>query len=157
MIRSDLRGKQTAPYSLLFIDTDGDARKITSTSKVANQMLTFVMALMMGVMTVLRMTRSMPRKLTNATLYSTGFIDDCMVTKKKKQLQASTISTTEYITLTNRLTELEEKVILLNNKPAELPPDKEELLNNALKRIDTLETELAATKKVTLFKIPVFI
>ncbi|KAI3774794.1 hypothetical protein L1987_49356 [Smallanthus sonchifolius] len=128
-------------------DTDMDACKLSSTSKVANQLLAFVMALMMGVMTLVRMTRNMPKKITNATLYSTGFIEDYMVNKKKKQLQASTITTAEYLTLMNRLAELEEKVIFLDNKPAELPPEKEELLNNALKRVDALETELAAVKK----------
>ncbi|KAD6794375.1 hypothetical protein E3N88_05271 [Mikania micrantha] len=115
-------------------DADSAACKTTCTRKLANQLFTFVMALMMGFMTVVR---SVPKKLTNAPLYS---IEDCMVSKKKKQLQA------EYITLMNRLAELEEKVVL-DNKPAELPPEKEELLNNALKRVDVLETELAAAKK----------
>ncbi|KAI3803644.1 hypothetical protein L1987_31802 [Smallanthus sonchifolius] len=128
-------------------DTDSDACKLSSTSKLANQLLAFVMALMMGVMTVVRMTRNMPKKITNATLYSTGFIEDYMVNKKKKQLQASTITTAEYLTLMNRLAELEEKIFSLDNKPAELSPQKEELLNNSLKRADALETELAAVKK----------
>lgn len=128
-------------------DTDGDACKYTSTSKLANHLLAFLMTLVMGVMTVVRITRNMPKKLTNATLYSTGFLEDYMVNKKKKQLQADTISTSEYLTLMNRLADLEEKVIVLDNKPVELPPEKEEMLNNALGRVNALETELTAVKK----------
>ncbi|MFS7979889.1 hypothetical protein Hanom_Chr10g00932991 [Helianthus anomalus] len=105
------------------------------------------MTLMMGIVTLIRITRNMPKKLTDATLYSTGFIEDYVVNKKKKRLQASTISAAEYLTLMNRLAELEEKIIVLDNKAAEIPPEKDELLNNALKRVDALETELAAVKK----------
>nr|XP_043623122.1 phosphatidylinositol/phosphatidylcholine transfer protein SFH12-like [Erigeron canadensis] len=128
----------------LLVSKDTDACKQVCSSKLVNRLLTFFMALMMGVMTVLRVTSSMPRKLTNATLYSTGFLEANILKKKK---QASTISTTEYLTLMNRLADLEEKVIVLNSRPSELSPDKEEMLNNVLSRLSTLETELAATKK----------
>lgn len=130
---------------------DSDACKFTSTSKITNRLLTFMMTLMMGVIMVIRMTGSMPKKLTNATLYSNGFLEDYMVNRKKKRLQSSTISIPEYQTLMHRLNELEEKIVVLNKKSSELPPDKEELLNNALKRVDALETELAAAKKVLLY------
>ncbi|GJS85098.1 phosphatidylinositol/phosphatidylcholine transfer protein SFH3-like protein isoform X1 [Tanacetum coccineum] len=128
-------------------DMDTDTCKVTSISKMTNRLLTFIMTLMMGVMMVIRMTGSMPKKLTNATFYSTGFLEDYMVNRKKKRLQSPTISTAEYQTLMNRLNELEEKIVVLNKKSSELPPDKEELLNNAMKRVDALETELAAAKK----------
>ncbi|XP_076923732.1 phosphatidylinositol/phosphatidylcholine transfer protein SFH12-like [Bidens hawaiensis] len=125
-------------------DTNNNGWKKASTSKLANQVVTFMMTLMMGLTTLVRMTRNMPKTISNATLYSTEFIEDLLVNKKK---QASTISTAEYLTLMNRLAELEEKMIVLDNKPAELPPEKEEVLSNALKRVDALETELAAVKK----------
>lgn len=48
-----------------------------------------------------------------------------------------------------RMNELEEKVNVLNKRPTTMPPEKEEMLNNALKRIDMLEQELSTTKKVT--------
>ncbi|KAI7727099.1 hypothetical protein M8C21_021034, partial [Ambrosia artemisiifolia] len=130
----------------LALSKESDACKLTSTSKITNQLLAFVMTLMMGVLTVIRITCNMPKKLTNATLYSTGFIEDYMV-NKKKQLQPSTISTAEYLSLMNRLAELEEKIIVMNNKAAELPPEKEELLNNALTCVEALETEVATVKK----------
>lgn len=47
-----------------------------------------------------------------------------------------------------RLGELEEKVNTLQAKPSEMPYEKEELLNAAVCRVDALEAELIATKKV---------
>ncbi|CAA6665598.1 unnamed protein product [Spirodela intermedia] len=46
-----------------------------------------------------------------------------------------------------RLSELEEKVDALRAKPSEMPSDKEELLNAAVRRVDALEAELISTKK----------
>lgn len=48
-----------------------------------------------------------------------------------------------------RLNELEEKVDTLQSKPSEMPYEKEELLNAAVCRVDALEAELIATKKVS--------
>lgn len=47
-----------------------------------------------------------------------------------------------------KLGELEEKVDMLQAKPYEMPCEKEELLNAAVYRVDALEAELIATKKV---------
>ncbi|KAK4758494.1 hypothetical protein SAY87_019795 [Trapa incisa] len=52
--------------------------------------------------------------------------------------------------LIKRLGELEEKVDTLQAKPAEMPYEKEELLNAAVYRVDALEAELIGTKKVVL-------
>ncbi|MCL7043627.1 hypothetical protein MKW94_010108 [Papaver nudicaule] len=46
-----------------------------------------------------------------------------------------------------KLGDLEEKVFTLQSKPAEMPSEKEELLNAAVCRVDALEAELIATKK----------
>lgn len=48
-----------------------------------------------------------------------------------------------------KLGELEEKVDMLQAKPFEMPYEKAELLNAAVCRVDALEAELIATKKVT--------
>lgn len=48
-----------------------------------------------------------------------------------------------------RVGELEEKVDSLQAKPFKMPHEKEELLNAAVYRVDALEAELIATKKVT--------
>ena len=47
-----------------------------------------------------------------------------------------------------KLGELEEKVDMLQSKPSAMPYEKEELLNAAVCRVDALEAELIATKKV---------
>lgn len=54
--------------------------------------------------------------------------------------------------LLKRLGELEEKVDTLQSKPSEMPYEKAELLNAAVCRVDALEAELIATKKVQLLK-----
>ncbi|XP_061356298.1 phosphatidylinositol/phosphatidylcholine transfer protein SFH8-like [Gastrolobium bilobum] len=46
-----------------------------------------------------------------------------------------------------RLSELEEKVDVLQSRPNVMPCEKEELLNAAVYRVDALEAELIATKK----------
>lgn len=51
-------------------------------------------------------------------------------------------------TVLKRLGELEERVNTLQEKPSEMPYEKEELLNAAVCRVDALEAELIATKKV---------
>ncbi|KAF6144219.1 hypothetical protein GIB67_004892 [Kingdonia uniflora] len=51
-------------------------------------------------------------------------------------------------TVLEKLGELEEKVHILQAKPSEMPSEKEELLNAAFCRVDALEAELIATKKV---------
>lgn len=51
----------------------------------------------------------------------------------------------------SRLGDLEEKVKTLQSKPSEMPYEKEELLNAAVCRVDGLEAELIATKKVGCF------
>ncbi|XP_019166279.1 PREDICTED: phosphatidylinositol/phosphatidylcholine transfer protein SFH8-like isoform X1 [Ipomoea nil] len=50
-------------------------------------------------------------------------------------------------TVLKRLGELEERVNTLQEKPSEMPYEKEELLNAAVCRVDALEAELIATKK----------
>lgn len=49
-----------------------------------------------------------------------------------------------------RMGALEEKVYTLQAKPSEMPYEKEELLNAAVCRVDALEAELIATKKVLM-------
>lgn len=46
-----------------------------------------------------------------------------------------------------RLGELEDKVQVLETKPSEMPSEKEELLNAAVRRMDALEAELISTKR----------
>ncbi|XP_054824965.1 phosphatidylinositol/phosphatidylcholine transfer protein SFH12-like isoform X2 [Prosopis cineraria] len=52
----------------------------------------------------------------------------------------------EFMAVMKRMAELEAKMSTMN-KPASLPPEKEEMLNAAISRADILEQELNATKK----------
>ncbi|KAL2231631.1 phosphatidylinositol/phosphatidylcholine transfer protein SFH12-like [Sesamum indicum] len=113
---------------------------------LSNHLFTGVMTFVMGVVTMIRMTRNMPKKLTDATLYSSSMYSDD-IKGQSHGYNMPTISSEDYFIMMKRVNELEEKVSVLVNKPASMPPEKEEMLNTALKRVDTLEQELLKTKK----------
>ncbi|KAL9312474.1 hypothetical protein ACSQ67_017926 [Phaseolus vulgaris] len=99
-----------------------------------------IMAFIMGIVTMIRMTKNMPRKLNEAALYSSsGYYEGSM-------MKAATFSCNDYMSFVKRMGELEEKVTVLNKRSV-MPPEKEEVLNNALTRVTTLEQDLVATKK----------
>ncbi|ESW07952.1 hypothetical protein PHAVU_009G006100 [Phaseolus vulgaris] len=99
-----------------------------------------IMAFIMGIVTMIRMTKNMPRKLNEAALYSSsGYYESSM-------MKAATFSCNDYMSFVKRMGELEEKVTVLNKRSV-MPPEKEEVLNNALTRVTTLEQDLVATKK----------
>ncbi|XP_043711983.1 phosphatidylinositol/phosphatidylcholine transfer protein SFH12-like isoform X2 [Telopea speciosissima] len=116
---------------------------------ISGQIFTGIMAVVMGVVTMIRVSRNMPKKLTDASLYSSSAY--CVDTMYKgqmhhQQLPGPAISQAEYMTVMKRMAELEEKVTVLS-MPAAMPAEKEEMLNAAVSRVDALEQELMATKK----------
>lgn len=113
-----------------------------NSGKLSSQFVGGIMALVMGIVTMFRMTSSMPRKVTEAALYggNSVYYDGNM-------LKAPAISSNDYMTIMKRMAELEEKVAVLSTRPV-MPPEKEEMLNNALTRVTSLENLLDATKKV---------
>ncbi|GAV61537.1 CRAL_TRIO domain-containing protein/CRAL_TRIO_N domain-containing protein [Cephalotus follicularis] len=113
-----------------------------------NKLVGGIMAFVMGIVTMVRLTHNMPRKLTEAALYSSSaYYDGTMIKGHPHQLPATSISTSDHITMMKRMADLEEKVSVLSMKPATMPPEKEEMLNAAISRVTTLEQELSATKK----------
>ncbi|XP_021731550.1 phosphatidylinositol/phosphatidylcholine transfer protein SFH12-like [Chenopodium quinoa] len=116
-----------------------------SNQKFSNHLVTGLMSVMMGIVTMIRLTRNMPKKLTDATLYT--YCDESAV-KDSHKLPGHAISEVEYFAMMKRMGELEGKVISLSAKPAIMPPEKEEMLNNAMNRVEVLEQELSATKKL---------
>ena len=117
----------------------------------SSQIFTGLMAIIMGIVTMVRLTRNMPKKLTDATIYSSPFY--CVDTMFKgqapsQQFPEPAISGVEYMSVMKRMAELEEKLSVLSMKPAGMPAEKEQLLNAAISRVDALEQELMATKKV---------
>ncbi|XP_034682650.1 phosphatidylinositol/phosphatidylcholine transfer protein SFH12-like isoform X1 [Vitis riparia] len=116
----------------------------------STQIFTGVMALVMGIVTMIRLTRTMPKKFTDANLYPGPiYCVDAMIKSHPyaHQLAAPVITGTEFLAFMKRMAEMEDRVSVLSVKPTAMPADKEDLLNAALIRIDTLERELAATKK----------
>ncbi|KAK1570785.1 hypothetical protein Q3G72_007003 [Acer saccharum] len=67
------------------------------------------------------------------------------------------LSGPNYISMTKRMADLEEKVNILTIKPATMPPEKVEMLNTAVNRVNAFEEELSATKKVQkhVFFLPI--
>ncbi|KAL3621262.1 hypothetical protein CASFOL_036174 [Castilleja foliolosa] len=117
-----------------------------------NNIFTGVLTFVMGVVTMVRMTRNMPKKLNDTTL---SIYSDEMVKSHHHRPQHkhgfespdAAISRADYLIMMKRMNELEEKVSVIYNKPMAMPQDKEELLTNALNRVETLETELSDARK----------
>jgi len=116
-----------------------------SSEGFGNPVFSGVMTLVMGIVTLVRMTKNMPRKLTDATLLAGSLYSADMI---KEETHGHVISTKDYISMMKRMEELEDKVITLSQKPSSMPPEKENMLNAAINRVGTLEEELLATKKV---------
>ncbi|XP_034932870.1 phosphatidylinositol/phosphatidylcholine transfer protein SFH12 isoform X1 [Populus alba] len=113
---------------------------------INSPLFTGVMALVTGIVTMIKVTRNVPRKLTDATIYSNpDYCDDTSV--KGREQQSPAISGADYMTVLKRMAELEDKVSVLSAKPVSMPPEKEEMLNAAISRVEALEEALMATKK----------
>lgn len=113
----------------------------------SNQIVGGIMALVMGIVTMVRLTRTMPKKLTEAAIYSSTVYYDGSMAKHPALPSPAAVPLSDYMTMMKRMAELEERVNILNMKPAAMPADKEEMLNIALGKVETLEQELEATKK----------
>ena len=114
---------------------------------ITNHIIAGIMAFVMGIVTMVRLTKNMPKEVAEAAVYNSSVYYDNTVIKGH-QLLSPAISTTDYMTMIKRMAELEEKVNVLSNKPAVMPAEKEAMLNAALSRVDALEQELSSTKKV---------
>ncbi|XP_027902801.1 phosphatidylinositol/phosphatidylcholine transfer protein SFH3-like isoform X2 [Vigna unguiculata] len=122
------------------IENDKDCFASKTPMVNTNHFVGGIMAFIMGIVTMIRMTKNMPRKLNEAALFSNpGYYESTM-------MKAATFSCNDYMTFMKRMAELEEKVTVLNKRSI-MAPEKEEVLNNALNRVTTLEHDLDATKK----------
>lgn len=96
----------------------------------------------MGIVGVMRLTKNMPRKLTEANVYSRegGSVYQDGVTVMSKQ---------EYMAMVKKMTDLEEKCKFMEAQAA-FSLEREKILDAALRRVDQLELHLSETKKVKL-------
>lgn len=118
---------------------------------MGSPIFTGVMAFVMGIVTMIKVSRNMPKKMTNATIYS-GPVCSGETKVKDRSSNEYSISRADYMTVIKRMAELEERVKVLSMKPV-MTPEKEEMLNAALSRVDTLEQELMGTKKVLVLSM----
>ncbi|KAK1299458.1 hypothetical protein QJS10_CPB14g00048 [Acorus calamus] len=114
---------------------------------LSTHLLSGVTAIVMGIVTMLRFTTAMPKKIANVVHYTTPVHSSIGKGQAHNQLPLAPVSGAEYSCVIKRLTDLEEKVSILSMKPPEMPLEKEELLKTSVSRIDALEAELMATKK----------
>ncbi|CAN1814022.1 Phosphatidylinositol/phosphatidylcholine transfer protein SFH10 [Linum perenne] len=129
-----------------------DARRLLAEGG-SYPLITGVMAFVTGIVTMIKVSRNMPQKMTNASIYSSSMYCNEPMQKMHgagmiTQAAVPTIAMSEFMAVVKKLNELEEKVTVLSNRPNLMPSEKEDLLNAALSRIDALEEELEATKKV---------
>ncbi|KAL6007149.1 hypothetical protein ACLOJK_032645 [Asimina triloba] len=118
-----------------------DAYKVSEAPKFGG-----VMAFVMGIATMLRVSRDMPKKITDFGDYPLYSVDK-MHKSQALQQPVPTVSAAEFSAVVKRLGELEEKVTVISMKPAQMPTEKEKMLNAAVSRVNALEAELALTKK----------
>ncbi|CAN0919195.1 Phosphatidylinositol/phosphatidylcholine transfer protein SFH10 [Linum grandiflorum] len=127
-----------------------DAHKLLAEG-ASSPLITGVMAFVTGIVTMIKVTRNMPKKLSNGTVYpGPMYYEEPMpraVQPVVTQPAVPTVAVSEFMAVVKKMNEMEDKVTVLSNRPNLMPPEKEDLLNAALSRIDTLEEELAATKK----------
>ncbi|CAN1757226.1 Phosphatidylinositol/phosphatidylcholine transfer protein SFH12 [Linum perenne] len=110
----------------------------------SSPLITGVMAFVTGIVTMIKVSRNMPKKITNGTTYpGSVHCEEPM----QRVMQQPIVNQPAVPTVVKKMNEMEDKVTVLSNRPNLMPPEKEDLLNAALSRIDTLEEELAATKK----------
>jgi hypothetical protein len=114
-----------------------------------------IIALVMSIAAMLRVSRNMPRKVLGAAI---GGSRSATLAKSKSKIQVrqrsskispEAVKAAEQAVSAKRLADLEEKVIALLTQPAAMPADKEEMLQATVNRVSALEEELAATQKVS--------
>ncbi|CAN0909177.1 Phosphatidylinositol/phosphatidylcholine transfer protein SFH3 [Linum grandiflorum] len=112
------------------------------------QVMGGIMAVVMGVVTLIKMTKTMPRKLTEAAIYGskTYYSESLNDHHSSAAIPGSSISTSDYKNMMLRMAEVEEKLNALCHKPEVMPAEKEAMLMNALDRAEALEKELSAAK-----------
>ncbi|CAN8327566.1 unnamed protein product [Cochlearia groenlandica] len=109
-----------------------------------------VMAFVMGIVAMVRLSKDVPRKLTEAALYGNSVCYDHESKMSNKQNQgqfAAPVSSSEYMLMVKRMAEIEDKCMFLDMKPTNVESEKEEKLQAALNRVQVLEQELNETKK----------
>ncbi|VAI43172.1 unnamed protein product [Triticum turgidum subsp. durum] len=130
---------------------------LATTTKASNrsldQIIPALMAFVIAIVTLLRSvkdvaTKRLPDK-NESDEQSSAVYQDCIPKEEfRPPSPGPGFAESDLFSLVlQRLAELEAKVHALEAKPSEMPCEKEELLNAAVRRVDALEAELIVTKK----------
>ncbi|CAL9223166.1 unnamed protein product [Arabidopsis halleri] len=107
-----------------------------------------VIAFVMGIVAILRLSKDVPRKLTDAALFGNSvYYEESKMSKPNQNQFPAPVSSSEYTIMVKRMAELEEKYKSLDSKSADDALEKEDKLQAALNRVQVLEHELSETKK----------
>ncbi|KAL4360672.1 hypothetical protein GQ457_04G001950 [Hibiscus cannabinus] len=117
------------------------------TKRLSNQVFGGIIAFVTGITTMIRLSRNMPQKLTEANVYDGEVSCADRKTAGHPPPLTPPITSSDYFSMMERMANLEDKVRVLMGKPETMPPEKEELLNATLSRVCTLEEEISAAKK----------
>lgn len=152
----DATWKREQPRKTPFVPQDADSFVKTASKpsdrswdKIAATLMACLMAIVMLVRSVKDLaTRRLPYKGGSEESYSTLYPDSVQKEEFRPPSPIPGFAEADlFAAVLQRLGELEEKVQMLQEKPSEMPCEKEELLNAAVRRVDALEAELIVTKK----------
>ncbi|XP_038999854.1 phosphatidylinositol/phosphatidylcholine transfer protein SFH12-like [Hibiscus syriacus] len=110
---------------------------------ISSPLFNGVMTFVMGVATMVKVTRNMPIKASDVR----PALPAPLTVKIKEIPPQASITPNELESVMKRMAELEARLAAINMQSTTMPPEKEEMLNSALRRADALEQELMATKK----------
>ncbi|AQK68220.1 Phosphatidylinositol/phosphatidylcholine transfer protein SFH8 [Zea mays] len=152
----DATWRREQPRKIPFMPQDADSSVKTmsrpsdsSWDKIVATLMACLMAIVMLVRSVKDLvTRRLPYKGGSEEIHSTLYPDPIQKEEFRPPSPIPGFAEADlFAVVLQRLGELEEKVQMLQEKPSEMPCEKEELLNAAVRRVDALEAELIVTKK----------
>ncbi|XP_020270436.1 phosphatidylinositol/phosphatidylcholine transfer protein SFH12-like isoform X2 [Asparagus officinalis] len=143
--KPDISKAPEAPGLCTFPDA---CKTQTQEGLLSNNLISGVMAVVMGFVTVIKVTRAVPKKIVSAAMDYT-MQAEAMSKQHQQQPPAPvpTVSMAEFSVVAKRLGELEECLRVMSSKPPEFSFEKEQMLKSATSRVDKLESELQSTKK----------
>uniref|UniRef100_A0A0E0JV67 CRAL-TRIO domain-containing protein n=1 Tax=Oryza punctata TaxID=4537 RepID=A0A0E0JV67_ORYPU len=150
----DATWKREVPRKTAFSSKDSSLTSIESSSNGSlDRIVAVLLAVFMAIITLVRSVKDLaakrlPDKNESEQQYSTLYPDS--MPKEEFRPPSPTPGFVEaelFSSVLQRLGDLEEKFLMLQDKPSEMPCEKEELLNAAVRRVDALEAELIVTKK----------
>ncbi|ESQ50895.1 hypothetical protein EUTSA_v10022634mg [Eutrema salsugineum] len=107
-----------------------------------------VIAFVMGIVAMVRLSKDVPRKLTEAALFGNSVYSNESKVSSNQDPFPAPVSSSEYVLMVKRMVDLEEKYMSLEPKQADHDAlEKENRLQAALSRVQALEHELSETKK----------